>query len=240
MSGLLYDANGDAVYFGTYQGTVMDNADPQKIGRVRVRIPGFIEPQSGWAHPRGGAGSSGAKGLGGYDVPPVGATVELSFLSGNIDTPQYAGAWHGLDEKHSVVPADPKDADKVKVFESARFLIVLNGVGGSEELLVKDKNTGDLISMKPDKLQVKSSSQVEIDAPSVFVGGPAALPAPNNAYRVAESALNTAIAAAATLALGTAIDPGAISFLTAIATLLNNFELPATASAYLTTSAKTL
>jgi len=240
VSGALHDANGDAVYFGTYQGTVTDNADPQKIARVRVRVPGFLEPQSGWAHPRGGSGSTGASGLGAYDVPPIGATVLLSFLSGNIDAPQYEGAWHGLQEQNSVVPADPKDADKVKVFESARFLIVLNGVGGSEELLVKDKSTGDLISMTPSKLQVKSSSQVEIDAPSVLVGGAAALPAPNNTYRVAESALFSAIAALATTAAGVSIDPAGVTFYTALALALNNFELPAVASTYLTTNAKTL
>lgn len=238
MSALVYDTNGDAIYLATYHGVVVDNADPQTIGRVRVRVPGLIEPASGWAHPRGGAGSSGARGLGGYDVPPVGASVVVSFLAGNIDAPQYEGAWHGLDEKHSVVPADPKNADKVKVFESARFLIVLNGVGGSEELLVKDKSTGDLISMTPSKLQVKSSSQVEIDAPSVSVGGPAALPAPNNAYRVAEAALFAAIAALATTAAGASIDPAGVTFYGALATALSTFE--SAAASYLTTNAKTL
>lgn len=170
MSALVYDTNGDAVYLATYHGVVVDNADPQTIGRVRVRIPGLIEPASGWAHPRGGAGSSGAQGLGGYDVPPVGASVVVSFLAGNIDAPQYEGAWHGLDEKHSVVPADPKNADKVKVFESARFLIVLNGVGGSEELLVKDKTTGDLISMKPSETRIQSATKVVVNSPSVILG----------------------------------------------------------------------
>lgn len=238
MSGVLYDANGDAVYFGTYHGTVTDNADPQKIGRVRVRVPGFIEPQSGWAHPHGGAGSSGAAALGGYDVPPIGASVVLSFLSGNIDVPQYEGAWHGLGEQNSVVPADPKNADKVKVFESARFLIVLNGVGGSEELLLKDKSSGDLISMKPSQLKVKSSTEVEIDAPSVKAGGAAALPAPNNAYRIAEATLNAAIATAATTAAGASLDAGAIAFFNALAGLLTTFE--SSAATYLTTNAKTL
>lgn len=171
MSGLLYDANGDPIYFGTYHGTVTDNADPQKIGRVRVRVPGFIDPSSGWAHPKAGAGSTGAKGLGGYDVPPIGASVVLSFLSGNIDAPQYEGAWHGLEEQLSVVPADPKDADKLKVFESSRFLIVLNGIGGAEELLIKDKTSGDLISMKPDQLKVQATTKVTVVAPLVEIGG---------------------------------------------------------------------
>ncbi len=170
MSGLLYDHNGDPLYLGTYHGTVVDNADPNKIARVKVVVPGFIEPSSGWALPKGGAGSTGAKGLGGYDVPPIGASVVVSFLAGNIDAPQYEGAWHGLDEQLSVVPTDPKDADKIKVFESARFLIVLNGVRGSEELLIKDKTSGDMISMKPSEMRVQATSKITVNAPNVFLG----------------------------------------------------------------------
>ena len=169
MSGVVWDENRDPLYFGTYHGTVTDNADPQKIGRVRVQVPGFMEPASGWAFPITG-GSSGAKGIGTYDVPPIGASVTLTFLSGNIDTPQYSAGWHGINEQHSVVPEDPKDADKIKIFESVRFLIVLNGVGGSEELLVKDKVTGDLISMKPSQLKVQATTKVTIIAPQVEIG----------------------------------------------------------------------
>jgi uncharacterized protein involved in type VI secretion and phage assembly len=177
MSGVLYDVNGDPLYLGTYHGIVTDNADPQKIGRVRVQVPGLIEPASEWALPRG-SGSSGAKALGGYDVPPKGASVIVSFLSGHIDVPIYEGAWHGLTEQHSVVPADPKDADKVKVFESARFLIVLNGAGGAEELLIKDKNTGDLISMKPSQLKIQATTKVTVVAPNVELGSDGLATAP--------------------------------------------------------------
>ena len=69
--------------------------------------------------------------------------------------PFFYGAHHGTGEQNTQGPDQPSNADKIKVYESARFLVVLNGIAGSEELLLKDKVTGDMVSMKPSELQVK-------------------------------------------------------------------------------------
>ena len=167
---MLYDDEGEAVYFGDYDGQVVDVADTLDIGRVKVIVPGLVEPPGVWAHPIGGAGSTGGNGVGGYDVPPKGATVKVSFAGGNIDRPEYKGGFHGRDEKLSVVPSDRKQADKLKVFESARFLIVLNGIGGEEEVLIMDKTTGDLVSMKPEQLKIKATAKVTVIAPLIELG----------------------------------------------------------------------
>lgn len=167
---VIYDEEGDAHYVGEWTGTVIDVADPLKIARVRVVVPGLIEAPGVWAFPIGGSHSTGAAGVGAYDVPPKGATVKVSFSAGNIDVPEYKGAWHGKGEQLSVTPANAADAPKLKVYESARFLIVLNGIGGSEELLVKDKATGDQVSMKPDQLKVIASVKATVIAPLIELG----------------------------------------------------------------------
>ncbi len=170
MNGAIIDDEGVPRYFGQYLGIVFDNKDPQKIGRARVTVPGFLEPASGWALPVGGAHSSGAKGLGGYDAPPIGAAVLIGFSGGDIDVPYFSGGWHGFGEQLSAVPSTPADADKIKVYESARFLIVLNGQASAEELLIKDKTTGDLVSMKPAQLKIKATTKVTVVAPMVEAG----------------------------------------------------------------------
>ncbi len=162
----MQDENGERKYFGTYGGTVVNNADPRSLGRVKFRIEGFIEPESGWAFP---AISGGAAQNGAYDVPKKGATVHVFFLNGDIDQPRYTGGWHGLGESPTQTPA-PGNADKVKIYETDRFLIVLNGISGGEELLILDKNSGDKVSMKPDQLVVQSSAKVTVVAPSVELG----------------------------------------------------------------------
>lgn len=167
---VIHDDEGEPRWYGFYYGKVVENADPDKRGRARIFIPGLIEPASAWALPVGGGHSSGAKGLGTYDAPPVGADVVVGFHGGDIDQPFFFGGWHGQGEQLSVVPAAAADADKVKVFESARFLIVLNGIGGAEELLVKDKVSGDSISMKPEQLKVTAGTKVTVVASEIELG----------------------------------------------------------------------
>lgn len=171
MSGV-YDDNGELRYFGLYWAEVVDNADPNDLGRVRFNCPGLVEPESEWAFPAGGSHSSGAKGLGGYDVPPKGAMVLVGFPGGdpNHGAPYYFGGPRGLGDQLSARPATPAKAHELKVYESDRFLIVLNGQGGSEELLVKDKSTGDEVSMKPSRLKVQAQTKVTVVAPKVEIG----------------------------------------------------------------------
>lgn len=167
---MLHDEEGERREYGHFFGKVIENNDPEKLGRARIFVPGLLEPASPWALPVGGGHSSGAKGLGTYDAPPIGADVLVGFHAGDIDRPYYFGGWHGQDEQLSVVPAAAADADKVKVFESARFLIVLNGIGGAEEVLIKDKVSGDSISMKPAQTKIASATKVTVVAPQVELG----------------------------------------------------------------------
>ncbi len=165
----IYDDNGEPRHFGHYSAVVTDTKDPAALGRVRFRIEGLIEPSSGWTLPSGGARSSGSGQRGGFDVPEVGATIVVFFMLGDIDQPRYMGGWHGEGEAPTQAPSST-NATKVKIYETSRFLIVLNAVGGSEELLIKDKETGDLVSMKPDQLKIQATTKVTVVAPQIEIG----------------------------------------------------------------------
>jgi hypothetical protein len=166
------DSNGETRWYGHYFGTVTDNVDADKLGRVRVRVPGLIEPESGWALPVGGSHSGGTSKIGTYAPPQVGAAVLLGFQDGDVDQPYFFGGWPGQNEESdTVAAASPSDAaTKVQVHESARFLIVLTAIGGSEEVLIKDKVTGDFISMKPDQLKVNAAQKVTVISPMIELG----------------------------------------------------------------------
>ena len=64
-------------FFGMYMGYVTERNDPEMLGRVKVCVPGFLEPESGWAWPLGTVGG-GTKDCGFFAVPPVGAEVGLT------------------------------------------------------------------------------------------------------------------------------------------------------------------
>ena len=46
----------DTRLLGMYVGYVTHRRDPDRLGRVRVCIPGVVEPHSAWAWPLGTAG----------------------------------------------------------------------------------------------------------------------------------------------------------------------------------------
>lgn len=172
----VYDFEGEPRYYGMYYGFVTSNIDPEGLGRVRITIPGLVEPESAWAIPMSLGGSAQS---GGWDVPKVGAAVGVMFHAGDIDEPIYFRGWYGRGETPTpVTEAGNEDAvNKIKCFESDRHLVVLDGV--NNKVLIKDKNSGFLISMSEDKLelggeglQLPTHSVVLAGTPCQFTGAP--------------------------------------------------------------------
>lgn len=80
-------------YFGKYRGTVINNIDPLKQGRVMVTVPdvsGLIP--SSWAMPC--VPVAGLQ-MAIYAVPPVGAGVWVEFEQGDPDYPIWTGCFLG-------------------------------------------------------------------------------------------------------------------------------------------------
>ena len=80
-------------YLGKYRGTVLNNIDPQQIGRLLVQVPDVeaLLPSS-WAMP-----CLPAAGLaeGYFHVPPIGAGVWVEFEHGDPDYPIWTGCFVG-------------------------------------------------------------------------------------------------------------------------------------------------
>ena len=76
-------------HFGVYRGVVVDNVDPQKSGRVRVRIAAVMGAGEAWALPcvpyGGGAAAVGAQ-------PQIGRGVWIAFEGGDPSYPVCLGS----------------------------------------------------------------------------------------------------------------------------------------------------
>jgi hypothetical protein len=80
-------------YYGKYKGTVVNNVDPLRLGRLQATVPdvaGFVpstfaEP----CFPMGGLQS------GAFTLPAVGSGVWIEFEQGNPDHPIWSGCWFG-------------------------------------------------------------------------------------------------------------------------------------------------
>jgi hypothetical protein len=149
----------DECFLAIYDGTVVNNADPEKLGRVRVRIPGLIEPESAWAEPVGKAGGSAQRGE--FDVPEVGAFVTVQFLMGNPDRPKYQTGYWGKPGGKTEAPTyladvSAKDAHLVRVVETKSFDIVMDSRTGKAQMILRfdPAGNGTLIRLKDALIQL--------------------------------------------------------------------------------------
>ncbi|HEX2187455.1 MAG TPA: phage baseplate assembly protein V, partial [Longimicrobiaceae bacterium] len=78
-------------FYGKYRGFVVDNDDPEQLGRLRLVVPSVLGPEvvTGWAAacvPYGGAA-----GMGTLFVPEVDAGVWVEFEEGDLEFPVWVG-----------------------------------------------------------------------------------------------------------------------------------------------------
>jgi hypothetical protein len=132
------------------RGTVVNNVDPLKMGRVTVRVEGKID-ESEWALPFGvGGGSRGA-----WNIPPVGALVWVMFEGNDLDSPVWApGPWTKPADV-ALVPEDaaeaqaedPETAHLLQTYETNAFKITCDERPGSEYLRLVHKESGDCVEL---------------------------------------------------------------------------------------------
>ncbi len=182
----------DPRYTALYIGEVVEHEDPEGLGRVRVRIPGLIEPASAWAFPLGTVGGgSDRRGL--FAVPEKGAEVGVLFHQGDVDHPFYLCGHWGKPNGEAEVPEParglPKEeAPQVRAFETGRFLLAFDDRSGKEALVIKDKKSGDQVEFDgtgmgitikaTSALLLKADGLVSIEAASVQINGRLVLPVP--------------------------------------------------------------
>jgi hypothetical protein len=81
-------------YYGKYRGTVIQNIDPEQIGRVIAMVPDVLGmTPSSWAMPC--VPTAGIQ-AGTFVVPPIGSGVWIEFEQGNPDHPIWTGGFWGV------------------------------------------------------------------------------------------------------------------------------------------------
>ena len=77
-----------------YVGTVIENMDPDRAGRCKIKVAklmeGLDEDYIPWATP-GMGGTFAGDGLGSLSIPKKGTTVKVKFKNGDLKAPEYFG-----------------------------------------------------------------------------------------------------------------------------------------------------
>ncbi|MCP4465348.1 MAG: baseplate assembly protein [Halieaceae bacterium] len=126
---------GSAKYLGKYRGTVVNNVDPQQIGRIQVLVPDVsgVAPTS-WAMPCMPYGGINA---GMFTVPAIGTGVWVEFEQGDPDYPIWVGTyWGSSAEMPKLAQTAPSPTPAVTIQTPLNNGIVIadalgpTGVGG--------------------------------------------------------------------------------------------------------------
>jgi uncharacterized protein involved in type VI secretion and phage assembly len=164
-----------------YLGHVVDRRDPEQLGRVRMCVPGVLEPYGAWAPPLGTVGG-GSKDRGFFAVPEEGADVAVLFLHGDPDRPFYLSAHWGKPSGETEVPTEAqRTPPDNRVLSTATFCIELDETKGARRLAITNRETGDSIVLDAEahtlsisgttSLAIRADGAVAIDAAHITIGG---------------------------------------------------------------------
>ncbi|MEL6133354.1 MAG: phage baseplate assembly protein V [Bacteroidota bacterium] len=142
---------------------VMDNNDPDKLGRVKVQFKWQSgEAMTPWIRVMT-KHSSGDRGM--YFTPEIEDEVEVSFHHGNPDQPYVVGThYHGKAKPEWADPDNNLKAIKTR----SGHTILLNDKEGEESITILDKN-GNTIFMdtKNKSITISAPSTVTINATDI-------------------------------------------------------------------------
>jgi uncharacterized protein involved in type VI secretion and phage assembly len=97
-------------FYGKYRGFVVDNADPERLGRLKLKVPSVLGPDvaTGWAMPCVPYGGDADQGF--LFIPEVGAGVWVEFEGGDLEFPIWVGTFWSKPGGESELPK-PNSAD---------------------------------------------------------------------------------------------------------------------------------
>lgn len=145
-------------HFGKYRATVVDNKDPQKLGRIRVRVDSLLvdsedriesdEIVTDWATPCLPCGGLADQGF--FFVPEQDAKVWVEFEEGNLDRPLWVGSFWTSQatppaEALNMVGTEQDRQPKRRVLKtSSGHVLEFSDVDGKEAITLRHKDGATL------------------------------------------------------------------------------------------------
>jgi len=157
-------------------GEVIDNVDPLKLGRCKVKVLGKFDnlPDDAipWATPMN------RDAVGSHHVPRIGDIVSARFDNGNLYHPEY---WFHIDQnedlKTDILEGDGINAENVisLVYDAERNvriyhseedgLIITRGLGAKASPIIQIDEAGDI------KISTEADQRIFLDSKNVYLSG---------------------------------------------------------------------
>lgn len=157
-------------FFGKYRGTVVQNVDPEQIGRIQAMVPdvsGLIP--SSWAMPC--VPIAGVQS-GSYCVPQIGAGVWIEFEQGDPDYPIWTGGFWGTAGEVPALALAGNPASPSIVLQSAlQNTLSISDVPGPSGGILLQSTTGAMILVNDTGITISNGqgATIVLTGPTVTV-----------------------------------------------------------------------
>lgn len=148
----------DHKFYGKYRGIVIDNNDPENLGRLKVMVPSVLgnDVVTGWAIPCLPYGGAADQGF--FFIPEVNAGVWVEFEAGDLEYPIWVGTFWSKPGGATELPkpADSQSPPTSKIIKTKK--------GHTIELADKDGDEGiKLLHSKGAIIEFSSNGDIKIE-----------------------------------------------------------------------------
>jgi hypothetical protein len=162
-----------ARYYGIYRGTVSNNVDPMKMGRIlpiATDVGGL--PPCSWAMP-----CVPVAGLqtGAFMVPPIGSGVWIQFEGGDPDRPVWIGGyWGSAPEVPALAQLAQLPVMSIVLQTLLQNSLVISDLPGPAGGIILKTNTGAVISLTATGIVISNGlATIALTGPTVSINGTA-------------------------------------------------------------------
>jgi uncharacterized protein involved in type VI secretion and phage assembly len=157
-------------FYGKYRGTVSNNVDPERKGRIQVEVPDVLGSSvSSWALPC--VPFAGTQS-GFFVVPAMGAAVWVEFEQGNPDYPIWVGGfWGQAGELPSLSQSVTPGTQAVVMTTQAQNTLMVSDVPGPTGGIMLRTSSGALLTINDIGITISNGkgATVTLNGPSVSV-----------------------------------------------------------------------
>jgi uncharacterized protein involved in type VI secretion and phage assembly len=154
-------ATAERRFLGKYRASVVVNVDPQRLGRLTLRIPDVLgDTPSTWALP---CFPAAGRQMGVFALPPVGAAVWAEFEHGDPDYPIWTGGWWGsASEVPSLALTAPPGMQNILLQTTGQNLVLLTDTPGPTGGIVLRSKGGASITVNDTGIYLSNGQGAEI------------------------------------------------------------------------------
>jgi Type VI secretion system/phage-baseplate injector OB domain len=159
-------------YYGKYRGKVMNNVDPNQMGRMMVSVPAISGDIPVWAMP-----SVPYAGMqtGFYAIPPLQANVWVEYEGGDETKPIWSGCFWGTGEAPAMGTATPAIVPHIAMQTGGQTVLLLSDLPGPTGGVMLKIATGAMILINDTGITISNGkgATIQMTGPTVSINGAA-------------------------------------------------------------------